>query len=285
MKTKITNTGETAIVTGATGAIGSEIALVLAQRGHHVILACRNSELGEALRERLVEETGNRQIEVMLLDLEQRQSIRNFVNEIEKRGVRINYLANNAGVLRRKYAVNEDGVEKTFAVNLVGTLLFTIKLIPFMVAGGHVGFTTSVTRYLHSAKTLDINETEENFSQLGTYGRSKTAMTHFAQYLAHCHRDMYINCADPGIVDSKMLMMHRWFDGLTKLVFSPFARSAQKGAQAMIRALDINETGKVTTPSRTVAIPYEPHGTAHAHIVEKIRKLLVDLGAELDEQQ
>ena len=45
--------GKTAIVTGSNTGMGKETALELAKRGARVILACRNTEAGEAARQEI----------------------------------------------------------------------------------------------------------------------------------------------------------------------------------------------------------------------------------------
>jgi NAD(P)-dependent dehydrogenase (short-subunit alcohol dehydrogenase family) len=61
-----------AIVTGANTGMGKETARELARLGMKVIMACRNLEKGEAARREIIAETGNQDVEVMLLDLASR---------------------------------------------------------------------------------------------------------------------------------------------------------------------------------------------------------------------
>jgi hypothetical protein len=46
-----------------------------------------------------------------------------------------------------------------------------------------------------------------------------------------------VNVSDPGIVDTDMIRLDRWFDPLTDVIFRPFCNSPKKGAAPGVRAL------------------------------------------------
>ena len=58
---------------------------------------------------------------------------------------------------------------------------------------------------------------------------------------------MKVNCADPGIVDSSMIHMDRWFDPIADVVFRPLIRTPRNGAVPALRALFSGETGRIFT--------------------------------------
>ena len=43
--------------------------------------------------------------------------------------------------------------------------------------------------------------------------------------------------ADPGIVNTGIITMHRWYDTLANIVFRPFIKSAKEGAEPIINAI------------------------------------------------
>ncbi|KAL5813039.1 hypothetical protein ACOSQ3_027989 [Xanthoceras sorbifolium] len=65
----IDGTGLTAIVTGASSGIGTEMARVLALCGVHVIVGVRNIDAGTDIKEAIVKEIPNAKVDVMELDL------------------------------------------------------------------------------------------------------------------------------------------------------------------------------------------------------------------------
>lgn len=54
------------IVTGANGGMGRAITESLAKAGHPVVMACRNTERSMDIRNRIVNESGNRKVELLL---------------------------------------------------------------------------------------------------------------------------------------------------------------------------------------------------------------------------
>lgn len=132
------------------------------------------------------------------------------------------------------------------AVNYFGTVLLTWLIAPCIEQGGSVVFTTSVTRRLHRLADSILCPTEKDFSQLGTYGRSKLALTHYAMHLAGLWQGrLRVNCADPGVVNSGMITMHRWFDPLANLLFRPFTSSPGRGAESAMQACLSPHTGMI----------------------------------------
>lgn len=235
------------IVTGATGAIGFEIALQLVKDGESVILAVRNTSRGEIQAQRMRDIVPDADITVMSLDLEDRSSIMQFVDRIAHSELRPKALVNNAGIMNRFYRENSEGIESTIAVNTVGTALLTLRLIPFMTPGARIVFTTSLTRKFNHVSPEILQEDASKFSQLGTYGRSKIGITCFAQHLAQQYPGMHINCADPGVVDTNMITMKRWYDPLANLFFRPFIRTPRQGAEAALRAVAVEDSGRIFT--------------------------------------
>jgi retinol dehydrogenase-12 len=82
------------------------------------------------------------------------------------------------------------------------------------------------------------------------YADSKLALLLFSLELAEqIDQDgITVNSVDPGIVNTNMITMNKWFDPLTDILFRPFIKSEDKGAQTSVflatdRRLK-NETGK-----------------------------------------
>lgn len=86
----------TCIVTGASSGIGTEIARVLASRGHGVTLVARRLERLERLADQLHEHHGVR-TEVVVADLVEPAQRRAVVEAVAERGLTPEVLVNNAG--------------------------------------------------------------------------------------------------------------------------------------------------------------------------------------------
>lgn len=226
---------EYCLLTGATGAIGREIAKALARCGVPLILACRNMEKAENLRKSLPEDLP---VRLLSINLASEDSVREAVVSLE--GVRLCGLINNAGVMMRHYETDASGREMTLAVNFYNTRLLTDLLLPSVVDGGAVVFTTSLTRFMGRRKGYSLDIRPETFSQMGAYSVSKKAITDYACNLSQSddvkQRGLRVNCADPGVVDTGMITLHRWFDPLADLFFRPFIRKPSSGAVPALRA-------------------------------------------------
>ncbi|KAK9751990.1 short chain dehydrogenase [Popillia japonica] len=124
--------GKTVIVTGATGGIGKETAKDLAARGARVILACRNTDYGNQIKDEFVKETQNENIVVKKLDLSSQKSIREFAKDINQTESRLDVLIHNAGTAELRSKTTEDGLELTMATNHFGPFLLTHLLIDLL---------------------------------------------------------------------------------------------------------------------------------------------------------
>lgn len=233
------------IITGTTGGIGSEIAECLATEGKSLLLACRNLAKAEEQCLYLKRLTGNTDIQCVRLDLDSFDGVCSFVEQIKALNRPVASLINNAGIMSRFSTITSDGYEQDFQVNVFSTALLSFLLEPLVCDGGSIVFTTSVTRNIWKlSKDFPI---ENHFGQLATYGRSKRAITMFAVWFAErlFKRNVHVNCADPGVVNSGMITMQRWFDPLANVFFRPFISSTTDGALSVINAMKSHKTGKI----------------------------------------
>lgn len=235
------------IVTGATGGIGAEIVRGLACIGIPMILPCRNKAKFDILAEALRSELPDADIRYIPLDLNDSHSVTEAVTLLK--GMPLAGIINNAGIMCRDFSLSPDGPETTLNVNYFNTKLFNLLLLPQVCHGGAIVFTTSITRKTGRQAHLPESVTERTFGQLRTYSLSKKLITRFAQCIAAkaAESGVRVNCCDPGVVDSGMITMHRWYDPLANIFFRPFIRTARNGAVPALRALFSPETGKIFT--------------------------------------
>ena len=241
------------ILTGATGGIGAAVTEALAAQGRPVVMACRNARKAEELRAQILARVPGARLEVRALDLTSLASVRAFAAELGPEPVAA--LLNNAGVISRRYSLTEDGLESTFCTNYFAPFLLTQLLLDRLPAGGSVVNMVSLTcRYVHVSEA-SLRPAERDFSQLGTYARSKLALLHFSQELARRHPELRVNLADPGVVNSGMISMGRWFDPLADVLFRPLIKSPEKGAVPPLAALASEQTGRYFVGNGSRDIP------------------------------
>lgn len=211
---------KTIVVTGCTGSVGGAAVKMLRERGYNVIGTTRREP-----RE------GER-----TLNLGSLQSIVEFVERLKADGIKVDGLLNNAGTMERTFGRNADGFERVIGTNYIGTYLLSRLMIQAMGKDLQVANTVSLTCYIakFGKDFFDVNE--QNYSQLGTYGNSKYAVMLFSQELAR-RTGNRVNMTDPGVVNSRMLHMDRWFDPIADAVFRPFCKSAEGGATPAVNAV------------------------------------------------
>lgn len=86
----------TALVTGATSGIGLELATLLAQDGHDLILVARNADRLENVAADLRLQAGH-QVTTIVKDLAQPTAIEELVVQVRRTGTTVDVLINNAG--------------------------------------------------------------------------------------------------------------------------------------------------------------------------------------------
>ena len=204
---------KTIIVTGCTGSIGSAAVNLLRSRGYNVIGTTRREP-----------RDGERRLDIGSL-----QSITAFVENLKADGIKVDGLLNNAGTMERQYATNADGFERVTATNYIGTYLLSRLMVEAMGPQLTVANTVSLTCYIAHFDHSFFNLDAQNYSQLGAYANSKYAVMLFSQELAR-RTGNNVNMTDPGVVNSRMLHMDRWFDPLADALFRPFCKSAEGGA-------------------------------------------------------
>ena len=240
---------KTAIITGADGGMGSEITRAVASAGYHVIMLCYTAFKGEARRSRIILDTGNKDIEVMQIDMSSLSSVNKVAEHILQKEESIDLLMNNAGTMCTQFTTTEDGLEHTVAVNYVAPYLLTRKLLPLMHKGSRIVNMVSCTYAVGKITDKFFTHGKEGaFHRIPIYSNTKLALWLFTRELSERTKNLGINvnAADPGVVSTNMITMDMWFDPLTDILFRPFIRSPRKGASTAIHLLLDEEKHDVT---------------------------------------
>lgn len=239
-----------AVITGADGGMGMEITRAVAIAGYKVIMACRDPEIAEEKRQLIMRETGNIALEIVPVNLASLSSTASFTNELLQRGEVITLLMNNAGTMETRRCITEDGLERTVSVNYVAPYLLTRKLLPLMGEGSRIVNMVSCTYAIGKLDFPDffLRGKKGAFWRIPIYSNTKLALTLFTIALSKKVKEkgIIVNAADPGIVSTKIITMHMWFDPLTDLFFRPFIRTPRQGAATAISLLLDEDAGKRT---------------------------------------
>ncbi len=159
--------GRRFVVTGANSGVGLETARTLAQRGAHVVLACRNAEKGAAAARDIGRVDGS--VEVLALDVSDLSSVRRFAAEVGD----VDVLVNNAGILGVPFSRSVDGIELQLATNHVGHFALANLLLPRLT--DRVVVVSSQSHRHGDLRLDDLDWEQRGYSPYGAYGASKLA--------------------------------------------------------------------------------------------------------------
>jgi NAD(P)-dependent dehydrogenase (short-subunit alcohol dehydrogenase family) len=244
--------GRTCLVTGANSGLGKGIAMRLAARGAHVIMACRSGipEAGEEVRTA----TGNDSVEMMRVDLSDFDSIRSFCDELRDRGVTLDAAVFNAGVVPVTSRKNKHGLELMFAVNFLAKFVVLNRLlhdgvIPNAVYG-HNSRADDPPRIIFVSSETHRSSIPIDFDRFGEpieygvadgvkyYGLSKLHLTTYFQELSRrlnaggaSSPDVCVHALCPGAVNSNMAReAPAWLKPILKPVMALFFQSPEKAS-------------------------------------------------------
>jgi NAD(P)-dependent dehydrogenase (short-subunit alcohol dehydrogenase family) len=185
-------TGRTAIVTGANSGIGKAAASALTAAGAHVVLAVRNLDKGHAAAATMPGET-----EVRELDLASLASVRQFAADWHGP---IDLLINNAGIMVPPLTRTVDGFELQFGTNHLGHFALSNLLLPHVT--GRVVTVSSTGHRFGAIDFDDLNWEHKPYKAWRAYGQSKLANLLFTaelqRRLTAAGPPVLANAAHPG---------------------------------------------------------------------------------------
>ncbi|TNN01280.1 hypothetical protein fugu_010662 [Takifugu bimaculatus] len=136
---EVSMAGRAFMITGANSGIGKATAMAIAKRGGTVHMVCRNKDKAEEARADIVKETGNKEVHVHILDLSETKKVWEFAEAFKRKYKALNsncpfkcLQINNAGSIMSQRDVNAEGLEKSFATNVLGVYILTKSLIPLL---------------------------------------------------------------------------------------------------------------------------------------------------------
>jgi len=186
-------TGKTALVTGATGAIGNGIARALHNQGATVAISGTRRDMLDALASALKD-----RVHVLPCDLGDKAAVEALVPSAEEQMQKLDILVANAGINRDNLFVQltDDAWEEVIAVNLTATFRLARAAVKGMMRRrwGRVIAISSVVGW-----TGNPGQSNYTASKAGITGMIKSVAAEYAK------RNVTANCIAPGIIASAMI--------------------------------------------------------------------------------
>lgn len=223
------------IVTGANAGLGKVISKQLAYLGATVHLLCRNPEKGETARREIIQTTGNKNVYLEIVDLSSLSSIRQFAEEFQLKSNRLDVLVNNAGVLLDERMLSEDGIEMTFATNVLGYFSLTNLLMSLLKrsAPTRIINVSSGGMYFAKLNLDDLQFEKRAFDGVQAYAESKRAEVILTQHWSHQlnNTGVFVHAMHPGWSDTPGVQTS--LPKFRKLM-QPLLRTPEQGADTVI---------------------------------------------------
>ena len=188
--------GQTAIVTGAGGGIGTAIAQRFADDGAHVIVCDAVEDLAHATAHGIVVSGGS--AEAAVFDVSDADDVAAFAGLVLGERERVDVLVNNAGINRRGplLELTDEDWHATMAVNLNSMYYMCRAFLPSMVAAGKGAIVNTGSQWGLYPAPGHI-----------AYNVSKAAVISFSQNLArdYAPQGVRVNVVCPGEILTPMV--------------------------------------------------------------------------------
>jgi NAD(P)-dependent dehydrogenase (short-subunit alcohol dehydrogenase family) len=176
------------LITGASNGIGLSLAKKLLLEGMQVFAVTRSGEISGLTDANLT---------IIKGDISNEASIKEVAETLQKQGVKLDYLVNNAGVgvdLMNDVPI-ADLMKVTFDTNTIGTVLFTEAILPYLNNGAHVVFLSTAMSLLRNVGP-----------SAPAYRMSKAAINVYAVMLSQrlTGKDIKVTPLHPGWVQTRM---------------------------------------------------------------------------------
>jgi len=233
--------GKRVIITGPTSGVGREIALQLAALGADLTLACRDMEKGEQVAAEIARKNGSSDVKVMQIDTSSQESIRAFAREFQRKYDHLDVLINNAAINRGRLpkADSIDGIELTFATNVLGYFLLTQELLDVLKQSAPSRIINVASAYAQNLDLDDLEFKRREYEGFKAYSQSKACDRLLTWALARRLEEnggsgVTVNAMTPSLIASTGLFRHAEPERVKQLARYSGGRTAADGADTAV---------------------------------------------------
>ncbi|XP_032423405.1 dehydrogenase/reductase SDR family member 12 [Xiphophorus hellerii] len=191
------------MVTGANSGIGKATAQEIAKRGGTVHMVCRNKERAETAKGEIVAQSKNENVHVHIVDMSSARQVWEFAQSFSQNN-RLHVLINNAGCMVNQRELTEEGLEKNFATNTLGTYILTTALIPALkkAEDPRVVTVSSGGMLTQKLNVDDLQFEKGTFDGTMAYAQSKRQQVILTERWASQHKEIHFSSMHPGWADT-----------------------------------------------------------------------------------
>ncbi|MBS2014888.1 MAG: SDR family NAD(P)-dependent oxidoreductase [Deltaproteobacteria bacterium] len=224
------------VIVGGTRGIGRAVAEALGGEGARLTIVGRDSGRGEEVA-RGIEARGGA-ARFVAGDLASTRTTRALARELLERCERIDALVHVAGIWPAKRELNEDGLERAFAVNHLAPFLLDHLLEPRLFASRARVVQVSAGLYVKGRLDLARTPTGEDFHPIRTYASTKLAnLMTIPRFAARWGDRASIVAVHPGVIRTDLGDRPGLLGALLRLVKRTW-RSPKEGARPVVRLVD-----------------------------------------------
>jgi uncharacterized protein len=220
---------QTALITGASGGIGYELAKLFARDHYNLVLVARSSERLKHVAEELQSQFGVA-VKTVTLDLAESWAPRSLFDQLQREGVAIDVLVNNAGfgVFGEFSSMTEEGILGQVSLNITALTHLTRLFLPAMLAR-------------HNGKVMNVASTAafQPGPLMAVYYATKAYVLSFSEALANevAKSGVVVTCFCPGATDTNFqkragMENSRLFKKIGAMKVDAVARDGYRGLMA-----------------------------------------------------
>lgn len=218
----VTALRQAALVTGSTDGIGLTTAKNLAAQGYDVLIhgrdAKRVAQAQQAVQKFAADSHRQQVWALEPADLATVNGATLLARQVHHlcstQGLQLEIVMNNAGVFSEDHVLTSDGLELTFAVNVVAPFVITSLLLPLLRNQPNkcrVVIASSISQSGSIRDWDDLAYQRRRYSEHAAYSESKLLDAMLTMEMAERWKKASLdrltcNCLDPGTVNTKMLL-------------------------------------------------------------------------------
>lgn len=192
--------GKTMLVTGCNSGLGRETLRVLSMRGARVVGTARTVEKAREA----CQGSGSGETVPLACELSDPASVRACVAAVVERGIRLDAIVCNAGIMALPKRELAHGYELQFFTNHIGHFILVTGLLEQLTAGGRVVMLSSGAHSMAPKGGIEFDHLDgsKSYSSWRAYGQSKFANLLFAKELARrfAGTERTANAVHPGVI-------------------------------------------------------------------------------------